>query len=360
MENNNINYKKLQKKLKKHLPVYQYTESHNYRYPEFAEAVDFQKLNNHWTWKEVDVSKDKQDMLVEMTESEKFAIEFSLKLFLKYEVIIGGDWWADVFFKMFKRPEFQRKAIFNSDQELNIHAPFYKELFVTLGLNTEDFYSSYLQDPELLQRTKFVGELLNHPLDLIKLSTFSFLEGAVLYSTFGFFKHFQMNGKNKVANVVRGTDFSVLDENNHAIDATNAFKIVVREGFEAGILNETNFSEVKSLIYQLAQVLFEHECLIIEKTYSKGPIEGITISQAKNFMLLRLNEVLMLLDLEPIFKVSDKTIYNWFKATTDLYASNDTFQGKSREYVAGFNESLFRYMPPNELFAITNSSGEEQ
>ena len=127
-QNNKINFKKLQKKLRKNLPVYQETDSYNFRYQEFADRTDEQIKNNHWTWKEIDVAKDKQDFLVEMTEAEKFATSFVLKLFLKYEISIGAEWWADKFMKMFKRPEFQRKAIFNSSQELNIHAPFYNEL----------------------------------------------------------------------------------------------------------------------------------------------------------------------------------------------------------------------------------------
>ena len=343
-QNNKINFKKLQKKLRKNLPVYQETDSYNFRYQEFADRTDEQIKNNHWTWKEIDVAKDKQDFLVEMTEAEKFATSFVLKLFLKYEISIGAEWWADKFMKMFKRPEFQRKAIFNSSQELNIHAPFYNELNKQLGLTSDEFYESYLKDEELVKRVKFIGEMLNHELDLISLATFTFLEGAVLYSSFAFFKHFQMNGKNMLGNVVRGTDMSVLDENNHSIDSSDAYKIIVEEGFEKNILTEQNYLIIVQIIHKLSDVIFEHESLIIDKIFSKGNIEGITKSQLKNFMLLRLNECLVRFGLQPKYHIADKTIYNWFKNTTELYASNDTFQGKGREYISLFDKSKIRYL----------------
>lgn len=339
-----VNFKKLQKKMTKTLPIYKETESYNFRYEEFAERTDAEIKNNHWTWKEIDVSKDKQDFYVRMTEAEKFATTFILKLFLKYEISIGGEWWADKFMKMFKRPEFQRKAIFNSHQELNVHAPFYNELNKQLGLTNDDFYTSYLKEDELVKRVQFIGKMLNHELDLIKLATFTFLEGSVLYTSFAFFKHFQMNGKNMISNVVRGTDMSVLDENNHANDSADTFKICVKEGFEFNVLNDKIFGIIIEIIHGLLDVLKEHEFLIIKKIFSHGNIEGITKAQFENFYLLRANDCLMKLGLQPKYHIADKTIYNWFKNTTSLYASNDTFQGKGREYQSLFDKSKVHFM----------------
>src|SRR3546814_10716241 len=52
---------------------------------------------------------------------------------------------------------------------------------------------------------------------LVSLGCFSLIEGAVLYSSFAFLKHFQTRGKNKLLNVVRGINFSVRDENLHCV-----------------------------------------------------------------------------------------------------------------------------------------------
>lgn len=344
MEENKINYLKLQKKLKKNLPVYQKTESYNFRYAKFAEITDEQMVNNHWTWKEIDVEKDKQDFMVLMTPTEKFATTFFLKIFLKYELVIGSEYWSDRFMKMFKRPEFQRKAAWNCHQELNVHAPFYNELNKQLGLNTDEFYESFKQDPELVARVNFIGEKLNHKLDLISLATFVFLEGSSLYSLFAYFKHYQIFGKNMLGNVVRGTDMSVLDENNHANDGANAFKIVVKEGFEAKILNDFNYNLILTEIYALTDIIYEHECLIIDKGFSKGAIQGVTKYEIKQFVLLRINECLMMLGLTPKYRVTDTTVFQWFKDTTTLYTSNDTFIGKGREYKTGFNKSKVKYI----------------
>lgn len=339
-----IDYKRIQLKMNKTLPVYEETESYNFRYEQFAQDTDDQIVNNHWTWKEIDVSKDKQDFLVEMSESEKFATIFFLKIFLKYEINLGSEFWADKFFKMFKRPEFRRKSIFNSHQELNAHAPFYNELNKVLGLTDDDFYSSYLKDPELVERVKFMGKMLNSEFDLFSLATYTFIEGAVLYSSFAFFKHFQMNGKNLLANVVGGIDMSVLDENNHSIDSSNAFKIVKSEAIQYKLLDESTLKDIESMIYGLSDIVFEHECLIIDKGFSKGHIPGITKHQEKQFVLLRLNECLEKLGYKPIYNVTDKTIFEWFRNTTELYIANDAFRKKGREYKTGFNKNKVRYL----------------
>lgn len=332
--------KKLNDVLRKSLPIYEVSESYNFAYPEFADSCDDQIVNNHWTWKEILVEKDKQDFLVELTASEKFATTFFLKIFTKYELIIGDDFWAGRVLKMFNRPEIKRKAIFNSHQELNVHAPFYNELNKQLGLTSDEFYESYLLDNNLRERIAFVNDCLNSPSDLIALAAFTFLECAVIYSSFAFFKHFQMNGKNKLGNVVSGTDMSVLDENNHSIDSSNLYKIIVREAKERGLLSEEVYKQsIVFKIYQIVEVIKDHEFAIIDHALSQGEIEGITKHQMKQFVLLRLNEGLTKLGLEAVYHVTDHTIYEWFKNTTELYTSNDTFAKKGREYTNKLNKS---------------------
>ena len=68
---------------------------------------------------------------------------------------------------------------------------------------------SYLQDDAMKQRIKHVGEIISDSDDLVSLGGFSMVEGAILYSTFGFLKHYQSQGKNKLLNVVRGINYSV-------------------------------------------------------------------------------------------------------------------------------------------------------
>ena len=67
--------------------------------------------------------------------------------------------------------------------------------------------------------------------DLKSVAAFSMIEGAVLYSSFAFLKHFQSNGKNQILNTVRGINFSVRDENLHCIGGAYAYNTLKAELF---------------------------------------------------------------------------------------------------------------------------------
>ena len=66
--------------------------------------------------------------------------------------------------------------------------------------------------------------------DILKsIAVFSMIEGAILYSSFAFLKHFQAEGKNKLVNVTAGINFSVRDENLHSMAGAWLFKTLLAE-----------------------------------------------------------------------------------------------------------------------------------
>ena len=93
--------------------------------------------------------------------------------------------------------------------ELAVHGPFYNKINELLHLDDEEFYLSYLKDPVLTERINHIGAMIGDPDDMVSVATFSLVEGVILYSAFGFLKHYQSQGKNKLMNVVRGINFSV-------------------------------------------------------------------------------------------------------------------------------------------------------
>src|SRR3546814_20157290 len=96
---------------------------------------------------------------------------------------------------MFPRPEIQRMASVFGMFELNVHAPFYDKINKTLSLDNEEFYNGYVHNETLKKRMEFIDSLVNHHDDLVSLGCFSLIEGAVLYSSFAFIKHFKTRGK---------------------------------------------------------------------------------------------------------------------------------------------------------------------
>lgn len=176
-------------------------------YPEAIEMTEKQ-TSIFWTAEEVNVSKDVHDILTNLTEAEKHGVITTLKLFTKYELIVGDEYWNRVG-KLFQHPaDIQRMASTFSFFELGVHGPFYSKINEALGLATEDFYSEYANDPILKQRISMLEQYAASDDVPTFLMALAMIEGVVLYSNFAFLKHFQSQGKNKITNIVRGINFS--------------------------------------------------------------------------------------------------------------------------------------------------------
>lgn len=304
----------------------------------YPDAVDFceKQESIFWTAKEITVEKDKQDMLVNMTEAERHGVITTLKLFTLYELIAGNEYWLGRVKDTFPRPEIQRMASVFGMFELNVHAPFYSRLNETLGLSTDEFYTSYINDPVLADRISFVDSVVNDPDPLVSLGAFSLVEGAVLYSSFAFLKHFQALGKNKLLNVVRGINFSVRDENLHSTAGAWLYRTLKHE-----LGSSTDIHGVEKAIRLLAENVYEHECQIVNMIFAKGEIEGITSDQMKRFIKSRINLCLSQLGIAPIFEVTNDVISGWFYDNINAVTFNDFFTGIGSNYNRSWKQENF-------------------
>lgn len=302
------------------------TESFVTRFPKAVEFAEKQ-LSVFWLPDEIKVEKDAHDILTNLSEAEKHGVFTVLKLFSLYELFVGRDYWTGRIMEMFPRPEIQRMASVFGMFELAVHQPFYDKINQALGLSTDEFYSSYLNDEALKSRMDFIKQWENSD---YFLPMFSMMEGAVLYSSFAFLKHFQSQGKNKLLNIVRGINFSVRDENLHA---------------EAGawLYNESKPPVKETVLYEIADNIFQHERAIIAKIFEKGKIEGITAHQLENFVQSRLNICLRNLGLANLFDVEYNPIADWFYKGINDFNFNDFFTGQGREYSRGWDTKSFTW-----------------
>jgi ribonucleoside-diphosphate reductase beta chain len=223
--------------------------------------------------------------------------------------------------------------------ELAIHKPFYSKLNELLYIDTEDFYSSYVNDPTLKSRMEFIDSIVGSNDELLSLAGFSMVEGAILYTSFAFLKHFQSKGKNKLLNVVRGINFSVRDENLHSIAGAYVFK----KKMEAAKLTDEKKSEIKETIQKFAAELYEHECRIVDMIFEKGPIDGITPAQMKHFVESRINNCLNQLGYTQMFKITYNPIAEWFYDGINGYQYNDFFSGMGSQYNRNWDEQGFKW-----------------
>jgi ribonucleotide reductase beta subunit family protein with ferritin-like domain len=305
-------------------------------YPEFSKIADNQ-AKIFWPWNEITVSKDKQDLLVGTSESEAHGIISTLKLFTIYELFVGKEQWGSRIAKAYPHVGPERMAAVFAHVELNSHAPFYNEINKVLGLGTMEFYNSYLNDPVLKARVDFLDSLVASDDDELSTACFSLTEGGILYTSFAYLKHFQSNGKNKIANIVRGINMSARDENLHAIGGAGLVNQALKEQ-ERSTYEMLQFQQA---VEAAAESGFKHECLIVDKLFEKGPIEGINAQQLKEFAKSRFNLGLNNLNLKSIFEVEDDTVAGWFYKGINNYQMNDFFQGVGREYQRDWNPKRF-------------------
>lgn len=312
-------------------------------YPEACEFTN-QQAAVFWPHFEVKVAKDKQDILVNMTESESHGTVTTLKLFSKYEAIIGTEFWINFVMQKFPRPaDIQPMAAMFGAMELAVHQKFYSTLNEELGLATDDFYNEYLNDPDLTARVEFLEDTLSTKDDLRALGCFTFGEGAILYSSFAFLKHFQSQGKNKLLNVVSGINFSARDEALHSEAAAWLFKTLLKEMKEAGLVDEKFEKELHQDIIQAAETVLLHEKAIIKKIFEKGKIDGITDTQLEYFAQSRINLCLRNMGYENIYKVDYNPVADWFYKGINGYSMIDFFNSQGNQYQRDWDAQGFKF-----------------
>lgn len=312
---------------------------------EYPQAISFSKRQSEIFWlpDEIHLEKDIHDIRTNLTIPEYEGIIYLLKLFTLYEVRVGGDYWRDYISKIFHRPEIERMASTFSFFELGVHAVFYNRINELLGFDTEEFYNSYKEDQVLANRIKWLGKRTSKCesyFDILKsLATFSMIEGAILYSSFAYLKHFNSNGKNKLNNINAGINFSVNDELIHSEAGAWLFKTLLSE-----VIKEDPTFDVNHLVNDLLEsvkVINEHEGYIISNLFKNGNIEGITSKQLINFVESRLDKCLDNLGIKPIFKPKYNPISEWFYNDVNSSVLHDFFISQGSDYNRNWSERKF-------------------
>lgn len=201
----------------------------------------------------------------------------------------------------------------------------YNELNKALNIDTIEFYTSYAEDPVLKSRMDFIDNLIRDKDDALSVAVFSLVEGVILYSTFAFFKHFRAGGKNKLKNLVSGINASVRDENLHSVGGAYLFSLELQDQGK----KPEDYAEK---ITEAAKLLCEHEKLINEKLFEKGPIEGITQKQLDNFCESRVNLCLKQLGLPKLYEIKYNPIADWFYDNINALKQHDFFNTSGSDY----------------------------
>lgn len=309
------------------------TDSYVAHYP-WATDMAIQQQSLFWPAEELGVEDDEQDFRTNLTEGELHGTLTAQSILTQYELMIGGDeLWGGKIARMFPRPEIQRMAACFANVELGSHAPFYDLANKVLGKATDEFYTQWKQDPVLADRIKFISECADSDNALEVTAALALMEGAVLFSIFGYFKGFNSRGFNLIPHFVSGIDGSTKDENFHSIASANLFRQCKAERRELGNHTDEQEAELNAKIDKMCDDIYQHELLIIDKMFSVGHNRVVTKEEDIEFLQDRMNIVRRRLERPAMFeKEKQGVISGWFYQQLSTVKVPDFFAATQLQY----------------------------
>lgn len=311
------------------------TESYARYYPEIVRIANKQLEEQLWFSSEMKVNLERIQLKYELTPEQLHPVKFLLNLFVRYEVNVA-DMWGKIA-RLFPRPEVKLACSVAEMVERAIHAEFYNNINIQLGLDQDEHYLAFMQDPHTAERAAWIGKLLNSTEDeLLGVIIFSMTETALLFSSFAILKSFQSNGYNKIPIIVRGTNQSALDEDLHGILSA---EIINTHFAELGVPlfeDKKRYREIVKAVHSA----YELEESIIDKALLGDELNGVPKQHFKEFVKHRLNIYLERLGLPHEFHVGECSIIDWFGKNTYSYKKIDFFtSGQGSEYQMAWDEN---------------------
>lgn len=313
-------------------------DGYEIRYPHLAKHVHTQAVTQRWLAEEVKVEKEATSILYELSDVQSNALKKLLPLFLRYELVVS-TFWTDVYSKLFKSVECQDLGVAVAFYERIVHAKFYDKINTVYGLNNDQFYLSYLDDPAFKERAKWLGKTLKGKDKLQTCLNFGLIEAAALFSAFALIRSFQANGYNLIPVTVKGTKQSAIDEKLHSVILADTIKTYYKE---LDMVVEDDKERFACLL-EAARIVDANEDHIIDSVIVGDEFNGIKKSEYKNFVRCCINEYFKRLGAKTLpFAGVTSPLSEWFEVQNEAYSETDFFvDGVSKEYTSGFDETLF-------------------
>lgn len=319
------------------------TESYVARY-QWAIDMAIEQQSLFWPAEELGVKNDEQDFRVNLNEAERHGVLTAQSVLTQYELMIGGEeLWGGKIAKLFPRPEIQRMSACFANVELGSHAPFYNLANEVLGVATDEFYTSWKRDPILAERIAFIDELAGSDDALEVAAALAFLEGAVLFTAFGFFKGFNTRGFNMIPHFVSGIDGSAKDENFHSIASAKLFQVCKAERIAAGNHTDSNQRFLEDKIYMIADHVANHERRINDLLFAIPGNRVISKSELNSFLEDRVDIVLQRLSMPPMFGNKKGEVSGWFYQSLSSVKNPDFFATTQLQYTRNWDKSLLTF-----------------
>ena len=299
-----------------------------YEYPELLEYVDSVR-HSYWVHTEFSFTSDVQDFKVNVSESERNALQNCMLAIAQIEVSVK-TFWGDIY-KHMPKPEIGAVGQTFAESEVR-HMDAYSHLLEVLGLN-EDFERiknipvmnkrvNYLQD-SLKHSKSDDPEEYSHSILLFSL----FIEHVSLFSQFliimAFNKH--KNIFKWISNVVEATS---KEEQIHGLFGIELINIIKSE-------HPTWFDDEHNMHVKKACLkAYETEMEVIDWIFEQGEIDFLPKPVIKEFIKNRFNKSLGAIWLEKVFEVDDTLLAetDWFDDEIMSTKHGDFFVKRSVNY----------------------------
>ena len=308
------------------------TDSYVTRYP-WAIEMAREQQDVFWPAEELGVAEDEQDFRIGLNDAERHGVLTAQSILTQYELMIGGnELWGGKIAKLFPRPEIQRMASCFANVELNSHAPFYAIGNEVLGVATDEFYSQWKKDKVFSNRIDFIQEKANSENALEVTAALAFMEGAVLFSIFGFFKGFNSRGFNLIPHFVAGIDGSAKDENFHSLASAKLHTVCKAERIQQGTHTPADDAALIKCVQAIANQVYEDEMDIIDKLFQIEGNRVVTKEELIHFLKDRIDIVLSRLGMAPMFGLEKGNISTWFYQQLSTVKVPDFFATTQLQY----------------------------
>lgn len=247
------------------------------RYEKLKEIYDKHE-RNHWLPDEADMSSDVMQWKDgTITDKQKQYIKMILRLFTQSDTNVCAGY-AEKLLPIFKNADARITLLSFACRETT-HLYGYKRLNDTLGYDSEEFMSEFLQYKEMKDKHDFMIEdvdLRSNKHRAEYLAKQILMEGVNLFAMFAMLLNFSRIAQ--LPGMVSVNQWSVIDESFHAEGLSELLKIFLEEN--PSIVNE----EFKKTIYETARKVVELEDAFIDLCYSVDVPEKLDKADLKSYI----------------------------------------------------------------------------
>ena len=312
------------------------------RYPKLLEISSKQFEKQLWFASKIRVvEEDRMEMLYGLDLQQQNVVKRILPTFRKYESDVA-DFWVKVYTDFFKAPECKEGAAIINCIERAVHERFYDKINKVYGIDKDEHYLSYLNDPIFKQRAKWLGETLNQTDKKLTCLVFGLVEGVSLFSLFALLRSFQTKGINKIATTIKGTSQSANDELLHSEYLATSFGYYYSE-YNSSLDEDIYYYD--KLLEQTYNVFNMEKFILTEVIKTEGfsdtHFNGVPLTDYFDLIKMLCNVYFIRLGSKklPFPEIETCKLYDWFLTDTVSYAEADFFsKGEGKEYEHGWSQ----------------------